>query len=153
MLGYYEIKTNSSSIWKIITAVGITVAGALCFLIPKVGWIIGGTIVGAGITGLMAAAKNSNITWGDFAKEVGIGAAIGAATGGIMKGGTAVFGEVLLDSAAGVVVRGAIEGATTGAAAELIRLGLDPNHHNFDPYAVLTGAGLGILMRFVQFKL
>ena len=62
MLGYYEIKTNSSSIWKIITAVGITVAGALCFLIPKVGWIIGGTIVGAGITGLMAAAKNSNIT-------------------------------------------------------------------------------------------
>jgi hypothetical protein len=53
-LGYVEIKYESEcSIWKILTAVGITVTGCISFFIPGVGFIIGSSLTSAGIAGLI----------------------------------------------------------------------------------------------------
>lgn len=69
-----------------ITAVGITVGGLASYLIPGAGWVIGGALTSAGVSGIIAAAKDPDISWADFGTEVGIGAAVGAVTGGTIKG-------------------------------------------------------------------
>ena len=61
----------------------ITAPGCLCYLIPTVGWIAGGIITSAGISGLMEAVTNPDGDNWDFLKSVGIGGLIGALSLGL----------------------------------------------------------------------
>ncbi len=59
-----------------LAAVGLLGCGTLTYLVPGVGWILGSALTNAGIQGLFAR----NLSWDEFAENVGLGAIIGAAT-------------------------------------------------------------------------
>ena len=42
-------KRMKGSLWKILTAVGITILGVVSFFIPGAGWFIGGTLTSSGL--------------------------------------------------------------------------------------------------------
>ncbi len=57
------VKDNcSSSLRYIITSIGLTASGLLCYLIPGVGWVVGTTLLSGGISGLIESYKNKKIT-------------------------------------------------------------------------------------------
>jgi len=82
-IGWVPIKKTKCGLWRILAGVAITATGCLCYLIPTVGWIAGGIITSAGISGLMEAVTNPDGDNWDFLKSVGIGGLIGALSLGL----------------------------------------------------------------------
>lgn len=45
--------SNRDKVFKIVISVALTATGLLCYKIPGVGWVVGGSLTSAGIQGLL----------------------------------------------------------------------------------------------------
>ena len=147
-------------------------SGLLAFLIALAIGAVVGAVIGGGVSAIThAASRDWKVDdWGEFFKDVGIGAAIGLVTGalsvatgggataglvwgaGRIGGSVATFAASTAGRIAVGVAAGAISGAATGASGQVIGNAIEAARGKrewgnvLDPsvgWAALIGAGVG----------
>lgn len=97
---------------------------------------------------MIKASTSNDLTWGEFAKEFGIGLAVGVATSGIAGAGEAA--KILSDTLWQTAIKEAIIGAAVGTSEELIRMGLDSSHPSFSWENVAISIGMSITIGLIK---